>query len=166
MMRVATAIRIAFRIRCFFICLYSFERIYFAGLKLSRRVTTRLYTPGFLLSGVKKPVRTNWNFSPGLASFRALFQLAVLAHHNALGVQVVLVVAALGDGVHVGLGEQLVVQADFSIHSVVSADPVDGALDLAAIGGVAVAGLKVGGAVDGGDAAVGVLLHALTLDDV
>ena len=70
MMRVATAIRIAFRIRCFFICLYSFERIYFAGLKLSRRVTTRLYTPGFLLSGVKKPVRTNWNFSPGLASFR------------------------------------------------------------------------------------------------
>ena len=43
---------------------------YFVGLKLSRRVTTRLYTPGFLLSGVKKPVRTNWNFSPGFASFR------------------------------------------------------------------------------------------------
>ena len=43
---------------------------YFAGLKLSRRVTTRLYTPGFFESGVKKPVRTNWNFSPGFASFR------------------------------------------------------------------------------------------------
>ena len=41
----------------------------------------------------------------GLGVLQALFQLAALAHHNALGVQVVLVVAALGDGVHVGLGK-------------------------------------------------------------
>ena len=43
---------------------------------------------------------------------------------------------------------------------------MDGALDLAAVGGIAVAGLEVGGAVDGGNAAVGILLHAGALDDV
>ncbi len=43
---------------------------------------------------------------------------------------------------------------------------MDGALDLAAVGGIAVAHLKVGGAVDGGNAAVGILLHAGALDDV
>ena len=43
---------------------------------------------------------------------------------------------------------------------------MDGALHLAAVGGVAVAGLKVGSAVDGGDAAVGILVHAGALDDV
>ena len=41
--------------------------------------------------------------------------------------------------------------------------PMDGALDLAAVGGIAVARLKVGGAVDGGNAAVGILLHACLL---
>ena len=46
-----------------------------AGLKLSRRVTTRLKTPGFLESGVKKPLRTNWNLSPGLASASAISSL-------------------------------------------------------------------------------------------
>ena len=43
---------------------------------------------------------------------------------------------------------------------------MDGAFDLAAVGGVAVAGLEVGSAVDGGDAAVGVLVHAGALDDI
>ena len=43
---------------------------------------------------------------------------------------------------------------------------MDRALDLAAVGGVAVAGLQVGGAVDGRDAAVRVLVHAGALDDV
>src|SRR5699024_7184237 len=37
---------------------------------------------------------------------------------------------------------------------------------LAAVGGVAAAGLEVGGAVDGGDAAVRVLVHAGAPDDV
>ena len=88
------------------------------------------------------------------------------AGHNALRVQVVLVVAALGDGVHVGLGEQLVVQAHLGVHGMGGTHPVDGALDLASVGRIAVAGLKVGGAVDGRNAAVGILLHALALDDV
>ena len=55
--------------------------------------------------------------------------------------------------------------AHLGIHGVGGAHPVDGTLDLAAIGRVAVAGLEVGGAVDDSDAAVGVLLDALALDD-
>ena len=72
-MRVTMAIRIAFLVSLRFMnSTAPFQKTaYFAGLKLSRRVTTRLYTPGFLLSGVKKPVRTNWNCSPGFASARA-----------------------------------------------------------------------------------------------
>ena len=105
-------------------------------------------------------------FLTGLCILQAFFQLAALAHNNAFRVQVVLVIAALGDGVHVGLGEQLVVQAHLGVDAVGSADPMDGALDLAAVGGVAVAGLQVGGAVDGSDAAVRVLVHTGALDDV
>ena len=43
---------------------------------------------------------------------------------------------------------------------------MDGTLDLAAIGRIAVAGLEVGSAVDDSDAAVGVLLDALALDEI
>ena len=102
----------------------------------------------------------------GLCVGQSLFQLAALADDNAVGIQIILVVAALGDGVHVRLSEELVVQAYLGIHGVGGAHPVDGTLDLAAIGRVAVAGLEVGGAVDDSDAAVGVLLDALALDDI
>ena len=95
---------------------------YFAGLKLSRRVTTRLYTPGFFESGGAHELE----LIAGLCVGQSLFQLAALADDNAVGVQIILVVAALGDGIHVRLGEELVVQAYLGIHGVGGAHPVDG----------------------------------------
>ena len=95
------------------------------------------------------------------AGFRqAGFQLGVADHHDAFGVQVILEVGPLGDAVHVGFGEQLVVQPHLGVHAVLTADPVDGAAHLAAVGRVAAAGFQVGLGVDGRDVAVGVLVHA------
>ncbi len=57
---------------------YCFAALYYFFMvlvKLSRRVTTRLYTPGFLESGVKKPVDELELFA-GLGVLQALFQLA------------------------------------------------------------------------------------------
>ena len=47
-----------------------------------------------------------------------------------------------------------------------SADPVDGALDLVAVGGIAAAGLQICITVDGGDLPLGILVHAGALDNI
>ena len=75
---------------------------------------------------------------------------------HALGVDGVQEVAG-GRGHRVFEGEEAVVEADLGGLGVLGADPVDGAADLAAIGGVAAHGGGVVGAVDFGDGALGVL---------
>ena len=57
----------------------------------------------------------------------------------------------------VGVLEQAVVEADLGVEGVLGGDPVQGALDLAAVGGVAALGGGIVGAAELGDVAVGVL---------
>ena len=136
------------------------------GLKAVAQGHDTIVHAGVLRVGSEETGAHELELIAGLCVGQSLFQLAALADDNAVGIQIILVVAALRDGIHVRLGEELVVQAYLGIHGVGGAHPVDGTLDLAAIGRVAVAGLEVGSAVDDSDAAVGVLLDALALDDI
>ena len=96
----------------------------------------------------------------GLGVLQAFFQLGVGHGGHAVGVQVILEVSIVRDAVHVGFGEQLVVQADLGVDAMLAADPMDGAAHLAAVGGVAVAGLQVGVGMYGHHVAGLVLVHA------
>ena len=108
----------------------------------------------------KIPVAHELEAVTGLGVLQALLELRTLQHLDAVGVQVILEIRVVGDAVHVGLGEQLIIQLDLGVQAVGAADPVDRAAHLAAIGGVAVAGLEVGLGVDGHDLTVLVLVHA------
>jgi len=87
-------------------------------------------------------------------------------HLEAVGVEVVEEGVAFGDVVGGLDGEEAVEEAHLGVDGVGCGDPVDGAFDLAAVGGVAAAGGGVVGAVDAGDAAVGVFLDAVGGDEV
>ena len=69
-------------------------------------------------------------------------------------------------GFRVGIVEQPIVQAYFSGDAVRSGDPMDGALDLAAVGRVAAARGWVITAVQFHDLAVGILDHVLAFNEV
>ena len=156
------------RVMCFFMALNLLLWRWFLLCRLEAVAQGHdtVVNAGILGIGRKEAGADELELLAGLCICQRLFQLAALACNDAVGVQIILVVAAVRDGVHVGFGEELVVQTDFSLDTVGGTDPVDGTLDLAAVDGVAVAGLEVGGAVDGCDAAVGVLLDALALDDI
>ncbi len=97
--------------------------------------------------GALTPVRSAC-LSNSSATFAHLrLHLAAGEHRQAVGVQAVqeVLVRAVGRGV----GEQVVVQADLGVHGVLRVHPVDRrALDLAAVGGVAAAGVGVIGRID------------------
>ena len=92
----------------------------------------------------KIPVAHELEAVTGLGVLQALLELRTLQHLDAVGIQVILEIRVVGDAVHVGLGEQLIIQLDLGVQAVGAADPLDRAAHLAAIGGVAVAGLEVG----------------------
>src|SRR5262249_3447659 len=75
-------------------------------------------------------------------------------------------VGAVGDVFGVFLVEEVVVQPHLGVDRVGGGDPVDGALDLAAVGAVAASGGGVVGAGDFGHLAGVVLHHAGALDAV
>ena len=83
-----------------------------------------------------------------------------------VGVEIVEDVLAFCEVVGIGLGEELVVEADFGGDGVGGRDPVHGRLDLAAVGGVAAAAGGIVGAVDFDDVAGCVFHDALGGDEV
>ncbi len=117
-MTVTTAMMITFRVS-FFIKdqMLPFDVIYFllCGFETVAQGDDAVVNAGVLGVRRKEAGAHELELLTGLCVLQAFFQLAALAHNNAFRVQVVLVIAALGDGVHVGLGEQLVVQAHLGI---------------------------------------------------
>ena len=75
-------------------------------------------------------------------------------------------VFAFGDVARIFQREEVVVKADFGIDGGGRIDPVDGAFDFSAVGGVAALCRRVVGAVDAGDIAAFVLFHAFAFDEI
>ena len=72
----------------------------------------------------------------------ARFHLRLLNHHG-FRVQVVVPVFALGNRSRIFEREQVIDEAHFGVHGVCRRNPVNGALDLAAIGSLATLALRV-----------------------
>ena len=85
---------------------------------------------------------------------------------QAVGVEVVEECLAFGSLVGSLGGKQAVEHAHLGVDGVLCADPVQGSLHLAAVGGVATTGGRVVGAMDAGDVALGIFLHALGGDEI
>ncbi len=77
-----------------------------------------------------------------------------------VGIEIAEDVLAFFDVAGIGLGEELVVEADFSGDGVRGRNPVHGGLDLAAVGRVAAAAGGIVGAVHLDDVAVGIFHDA------
>ena len=103
---------------------------------------------------------------PGLGAGERGLELGVGEDLERVGIEIVEEVAALGEVVGIGLGEELVVEADFGGDGVGGRDPVHGGLDLAAVGRVAAAAGRIVGAVHLDDVAGRVFHHALRGDEV
>lgn len=126
----------------------------------------RLNTPVSFVSRQKYPVRTNWNRSPGAAFSNAFSITQPCSVVTLLPVEIVVEGLPLRDGAGVLDGEQLIEHAHIRAETIVRRDPVDRALDLAAVGRRAVAAFEVGGADDLFNAAVGVPDDVLISDDI
>ena len=101
----------------------------------------------------------------GVGEGEVLLDPAVL-NGEGVGVEAVQEGFALFAVIGIGLGEEAFEEADFGFLGVGDGDPVDGGFHLAVAQRHAALGLGVVSDVDGGDVAVGVLVHVAALDDV
>ena len=92
--------------------------------------------------------------------------LDLAAREDLEGIRVQALEEVLVRCVGIGIGEEVRIQAYLGVYGLVGLDPVDGGLDLAAVGGVTAAGGRVIFAKDLRDVAVRILDAAGALDDI